>query len=70
MKSYCRICYSEKDCPIQYKRGSELIKPCKCSGSMNLVHRGCLDEWRIKKSLPYFDKCDICQQPFKYEKED
>ena len=35
----CRICHDNEN-------SSNLIKPCKCSGSLSYVHIGCLQEWR------------------------
>ncbi len=29
--------------------GDELIAPCMCKGTQQLVHRGCLDHWRSVK---------------------
>jgi hypothetical protein len=41
----CRICLeSESLAP-----GDELIAPCMCKGTQQLVHRGCLDHWRSVK---------------------
>ena len=39
----CRICL-ETDAP----EDDPLIAPCRCAGSMQWVHRKCLDEWRAQ----------------------
>lgn len=52
----CRICYDDTV-------DSELISPCKCSGSIKWVHQSCLKKW-VNTS-----KKDICPQcKFKYIK--
>ncbi|KAH9253593.1 hypothetical protein BASA81_008429 [Batrachochytrium salamandrivorans] len=43
----CRICYSEENLP-----GDELFRPCKCRGSVGLVHRACLNAWREHPDNP------------------
>lgn len=44
-KDMCRICYDDDN-------KSDLFAPCMCSGSMGLVHRECLRQWRAVKVLP------------------
>lgn len=40
---------------------SELISPCKCTGSMKYVHRHCLDRWRSTAPNPFaFTTCRHC----------
>lgn len=34
----CRICFSEETDP----KSNPLISPCKCSGSMGMIHLDCL----------------------------
>jgi hypothetical protein len=43
-KDMCRICYDDDN-------KSDLFAPCMCSGSMGLVHRECLRQWRAVKVL-------------------
>jgi len=43
-----------------------LIAPCSCKGSMNWVHRECLDTWRVSATSPEnFTNCRNCG--FRYE---
>ena len=55
-----------------------LFAPCKCSGSMRLIHQNCLKTWfhnkRIKKVTPvvttYFWRnleCELCKTAYPYE---
>ena len=45
----CRICFGGEE-------DGELIEPCRCAGSMALIHRSCLDAVRVSgfdpSSLP------------------
>jgi hypothetical protein len=40
----CRICLSDEN-----ETSNPLVKPCKCSGSMSLVHVECLQKWFTSK---------------------
>lgn len=51
----CRVCYCDDD--------PRLIKPCSCSGTMEWVHRRCLDDLRCT-SEENFTRCPTCK--FKY----
>lgn len=42
MWEYCRICLCDDG-------SSELIKPCKCKGSLRYVHENCLKVWILEK---------------------
>lgn len=43
-----------------------MIAPCKCAGSMQYVHRACLDEWRVNCFNPKaLVSCNTCQTPFR-----
>ena len=55
-----------------------LIAPCKCSGSMKLIHLQCLKTWFAGKRVmkvsqmvtTYFWKhleCELCKHPYPYE---
>ncbi|XP_014261944.1 E3 ubiquitin-protein ligase MARCH8-like isoform X2 [Cimex lectularius] len=46
----CRICYCGGG-------DEELMRPCKCSGSLAFVHPSCLDSWIENSGSP---KCEIC----------
>ena len=52
----------EKECRICFEKSKEpLINPCKCSGSMEWVHKSCLDKWlHFKKS----NICPVCKSEF------
>ena len=59
----CRICL-ESDAPAD----DPLIAPCRCAGSMQWVHRKCLDEWRAQDQVPMaFTHCPQCK--FQYHTE-
>ena len=69
----CRICLMEEE-----EVDNPLFAPCKCAGSMRLIHHGCLKTWfankRIMKQSPivttYFWKnleCELCKTPYPYE---
>jgi len=49
----CRICFDSTAEP--------LFSPCKCIGSMQWVHRSCLQKWiNIKKDT----KCSVCKENY------
>ncbi|XP_073984538.1 uncharacterized protein [Rhodnius prolixus] len=50
----CRICYDEVS-------EQDLIKPCKCTGSIANVHKECLDMWIDRKCIP---TCEICHASY------
>lgn len=43
-------------------REDELIAPCECRGTMQYVHRGCLNQWRT--ASPRSDSFTRCEQCF------
>ena len=47
----CRICHESDN-------KHQLIGPCKCSGSIWLVHTYCLNKWRSHSPDPY--TCNMC----------
>ena len=53
----CRICWGSE--------AEGLVAPCSCSGSMQYVHAGCLQQWqqqlRAQKGLAASRRCDVCQ---------
>lgn len=54
----CRICADDEE-------QSELIAPCRCSGSVKYVHRSCLDKWRSTTlNREYFLRCSMCKQVY------
>jgi hypothetical protein len=57
----CRICRSRHP-------ESSLFSPCACSGSVQFVHRECLDEWRDKTQNPeHRERCAECKTAYTYE---
>jgi len=73
----CRICLGteEEGTPGEDGEPDKLICPCKCAGSMGLIHISCLKEWVNSKRLVYKGKkvqsffwkaleCELCQEPF------
>jgi len=53
----CRICR------VPAEEGRPLVAPCKCSGSIGLVHQECLDEWL---KITHTNKCDLCSVEFRF----
>lgn len=73
----CRICLGteEEGTPGEDGEPDRLICPCKCAGSMGLIHISCLKEWVNSKRLVYKGnkvqsffwkalECELCQEPF------
>lgn len=64
---FCRICYDDEGI---------LISPCKCKGSMGLIHRECLEKWlssspqlNTSSSYPQTGECcELCGFRFQVEK--
>ena len=54
----CRICLGTEDegTPGEDGEPDRLICPCKCAGSMGLIHISCLKEWVNSKRLVYKGK--------------
>lgn len=54
----CRICLGAE--PVE-----ELFRPCLCKGTMQCVHKGCLQQWRLTSSnrQSYF-RCEHCQYSY------
>lgn len=69
----CRICLGDET-----EMDNPLIAPCKCAGSMRLIHHLCLKQWFHQKRVvkvgsvvtTYFWKnleCELCKQAYPYE---
>lgn len=55
-----------RQCWICLADGPGLISPCECSGSMQWVHRACLDRWRVSARNPMnFTHCRHCGFQFR-----
>ena len=54
----CRICLEDE---------GEMISPCACRGTQALVHRECLDEWRLRFHHTDFrhHSCLECREQYK-----
>jgi len=76
-KDVCRICLGteEEGCPAEDGEPDKLICPCRCAGSMGMIHISCLREWMNSKRLVYKGtkvqsffwkalECELCQEPF------
>lgn len=73
----CRICLGNEGegTPGDDGQPDRLICPCKCAGSMGMIHISCLREWVNSKRLVYKGKkvqsffwkaleCELCQEAF------
>lgn len=47
------------------EREEKFIAPCKCSGSVGVTHRSCLERWL---STSNSDECEICKSFFLVKK--
>lgn len=47
LEGVCRICLGEEDDALN----NPLFSPCKCAGSMGLIHLECLKEWLKSKKI-------------------
>lgn len=58
----CKYCLE----PVEDAASEDFIAPCKCSGSMGMVHKTCLLAWiDVKPSWPMW-KCETCLAPIRY----
>jgi hypothetical protein len=73
---FCKICHEseESDSSAEeliesqetYKKG-KLISPCKCKGSLQYVHIGCLEQWRhsdVRAEASY--RCEVCKYEYRF----
>ncbi|ELU01324.1 hypothetical protein CAPTEDRAFT_55512, partial [Capitella teleta] len=51
---FCRICHEGEEREV-------LLSPCRCAGSMGLVHRSCIERWLSTK---HSATCEICNFKF------
>ncbi|CAG8789727.1 8008_t:CDS:1 [Dentiscutata erythropus] len=68
---FCKICHESE--VIEEEEGGgpyikdKLISPCKCKGSLQYVHIGCLNQWRAsstRKDSSY--QCEVCKYEYKF----
>jgi hypothetical protein len=56
----CRICLSDECEP-----GDELFQPCRCTGTMQYVHKSCLNKWRLNGDNPHsYYECPQCHYQY------
>ncbi|XP_026150124.1 E3 ubiquitin-protein ligase MARCH3 [Mastacembelus armatus] len=55
---FCRICH-------EGRVSGELLSPCKCSGSLAMVHRACLEHWLTASNSSH---CELCNHQFTLER--
>ena len=53
--NFCRICHEGES------GGERLISPCRCSGSVGLIHRSCIEKWLTTVNN---DVCELCKQKY------
>ncbi|XP_064476605.1 E3 ubiquitin-protein ligase MARCHF4-like [Ornithodoros turicata] len=60
----CKICH------MAAKDGDPLISPCKCSGTMQYIHCGCLMRWLeiLNKKSRKPPSCELCQYQYQWHK--
>ncbi|KAF0341599.1 E3 ubiquitin-protein ligase SSM4 [Gigaspora margarita] len=65
----CKICQESEfveDEEGPFMKG-KLISPCKCKGSIQYVHIGCLNQWRtssVRKDSSF--QCEVCKYEYKF----
>ena len=55
----CRICFSNES-------KEDLANWCKCSGTIGLMHKSCLEKWISQSDC---DKCEICKHIYDFTTE-
>ncbi|CAB4391082.1 unnamed protein product [Rhizophagus irregularis] len=70
---FCKICQESEESSSSnvldfetYKKG-KLISPCKCKGSLQYVHIGCLNQWRhsnVRAEASY--RCEVCKYEYRF----
>lgn len=56
---FCRICHGGESI-------DDLLTPCRCKGTVALVHLSCLERWLLESSRSY---CELCMHRFQIIKE-
>lgn len=71
-KRQCRICQEEVGEADAAKASNswaeELLEPCLCDGSVGLMHRSCLDRWRLGGHGFASQRCELCGFAFVQER--
>ena len=60
MSDSCWICIGDSS-------DGHFIHPCKCKGSMRVVHVDCLNKWRKTNPQAYY-KCTHCLHPYTFSR--
>ena len=65
-----RFSMSEADsCRICLDTEGQLIRPCKCKGSIGKVHETCLNDWRAASTNPHSKiRCDQCKHHYSFRR--
>ena len=50
-------------CPFCFGSGGEMIAPCVCRGTLQWVHRTCVNQWRSHASDP--NRCPNCKHRYR-----
>ncbi|XP_064619598.1 E3 ubiquitin-protein ligase MARCHF4-like [Lineus longissimus] len=69
MMSLCSICSDGTFCRICHEgdQKEELISPCKCSGTMGMIHQTCIEAWLSTSNTT---RCEICNYEYNLRRED
>lgn len=59
-KPLCRFCLASSN-----TKQNPLVDPCECRGSIQYVHRQCLDRWRKIDPARNAVMCLLCMQPYR-----
>ncbi|KAG0717895.1 E3 ubiquitin-protein ligase MARCH1 [Chionoecetes opilio] len=55
----CRICHHPQGDGLD-----SLISPCRCAGTMQYIHQGCLNKWLEVKRCKKSPACELCNYQF------
>lgn len=55
----CRICHHPQGDGLD-----TLISPCRCAGTMQFIHQGCLNKWLEVKRCKKAPACELCNYQF------
>ncbi|XP_047484022.1 E3 ubiquitin-protein ligase MARCHF1-like [Penaeus chinensis] len=55
----CRICHHPQGEGLDL-----LISPCRCAGTMQFIHQGCLNKWLEVKRSKKAPACELCNYQF------
>lgn len=64
-KPFCKVCHIGSS-----KNGDKLISPCRCSGTMQYIHCGCLLKWLeiSNRSNEKPISCELCAHEYSWHK--